>query len=85
MTSPPPHTYSNLSITLAYHTCFTPQSVTQTMCLICELLLTEEPEGECDMIPFESSKELYKYCAQLTAVQVTTEIQVILMSQFKFL
>ena len=61
-------TYSNLSITRTYHICFTPQSVTQTMCLICELL-TEEPEGGCDMILFETFKELYTYRAQWTAVQ----------------
>jgi hypothetical protein len=34
------------------------------MCLICELL-TEEPEGGCDMIPFETFKELYTYLAQM--------------------
>jgi len=39
------------------------QSVTQTMCVICELL-TEEPEGGCDMIPFETFKELYTQHAQ---------------------
>ena len=76
--------YSNLSITWAYHTCFTPQSVTQTMCLICELL-TEEPEGGCDMIPFETFKELYTHRAQWTAVQVRTKIQVSVLLQFKFL
>jgi hypothetical protein len=34
------------------------------MYLICELL-TEEPEGGCDMIPFETFKELYTYLAQM--------------------
>lgn len=40
------------------------QSLTQTMYLICELL-TEEPEGGSDMIPFETFKELYTYLAQM--------------------
>ncbi|PNF17442.1 Ropporin-1-like protein [Cryptotermes secundus] len=40
------------------------QSLTQTMYLICELL-TEEPEGGSDMIPFETFKELYAYLAQM--------------------
>jgi len=57
-------TYSSLSITSAYHTCFSSQSLTQTMCLICQLL-TEEPDGGCDMIPFETFKELYTYLAQM--------------------
>lgn len=39
-------------------------SLTQTMYLICELL-TEEPEGGSDMIPFETFKELYAYLAQM--------------------
>jgi len=52
-----------MPITQAYHRCFTPQSVTQTMCLICELL-TEEPEGGCDMITFETFKEIHTYRAQ---------------------
>jgi hypothetical protein len=34
------------------------------MYLICELL-TEEPEGGSDMIPFETFKELYTYLAQM--------------------
>jgi hypothetical protein len=34
------------------------------MYLICELL-TEEPEGACDMIPFETFEELYTYLAQM--------------------
>jgi len=42
---------------------FPPQSATQTMCLICELL-TEEPEGGCDMTLFETFNELYTYLAQ---------------------
>lgn len=40
------------------------QSLTQTMYLISELL-TEEPEGGSDMIPFETFKELYTYLAQM--------------------
>ena len=42
---------------------FPPQSATQTVCLICELL-TEEPEGGCDMTLFETFNELYTYLAQ---------------------
>lgn len=40
------------------------QSLTQTVYLICELL-TEEPEGGSDTIPFETFKELYTYLAQM--------------------
>lgn len=39
-------------------------SLTMTMCLICELL-TEDPEDGHDMIPFETFKELYTYLAQM--------------------
>jgi hypothetical protein len=35
------------------------------MYLICELL-TEEPEGGSDMIPFETFKELYTYLAEMS-------------------
>jgi hypothetical protein len=53
----------NVSLSYLFH-CFTVQSLTQTMCLICELL-TEEPEGARDTIPFETFKELYTYLAQM--------------------
>ncbi|XP_021915188.1 ropporin-1-like protein [Zootermopsis nevadensis] len=39
-------------------------SLTQTMYLICELL-TEEPEGGSDAIPFETFKQLYVFLAEM--------------------
>jgi len=65
--------YQSCSTVLIVHTAicrlheliirFTPQSVTHTTCVICELL-TKEPEGGCDTIPFETFKELYTHHAQ---------------------
>jgi len=54
------------------------------MYLICELL-TEEPEGGCDMIPFETFKELYTYLAEMNCSSGEQQETGDFMFQLKFL